>query len=1783
MEPKISNEENLVETNPILHDDQSATLNSVQEQSMISDPANQATVHINSSPVSSQVRPKLPKLVLSKFKGNVTKWTTFWDSYKTAVHENSALTPIDKFNYLNSLLEGVAARSIQGLSLTAANYDSAVEILHERFGKTQQIITCHMDELLKLPACTSERPSSLRYVYDKISVHTRGLASLGVASEQYGSLLIPIIMDKLPSEIRLQVARKATGEVWQIDELLKTIKLEVEAREASEMSKIQNSKLPTRERNYSRQDTSTSSSLFTKSTNDFKLRCVYCEGEHYSASCKSVVNAKDRKDMLRKSGRCFVCLKTNHKSKDCNSPRTCRHCNNKHHQSICEQGHVTKPLGQDPLKEHIEVQRDEVTTGCASVNSCSKNKRTVLLQTARAIACNEGNTRSIPVRVLFDNGSQRSYITDSLQSKLGLTPVKKEKLRLNTFGESRYKTQNCEAVKLQLKKPGCNNSVNITALSFPVICSPLPSRIDVNCPHLEGLELADDWSDQRGSIDLLIGSDHYWDIVQGDIIRGKNGPTAVSSSLGWLLSGPVDESVEDTSTHSNLIISRSTDTGSITADDNLVKTIEKFWETEAIGIKEPPAQEVAEFFNTNVSYTNNRYEVSLPWKEERPSDHYNLSFNRLKMLQRRLVREPELLREYDQIIKDQLQEGIIERVTEPGTNQSHNEDVHYMPHHGVVRKDKQTTKLRIVYDGSATPGKGELSINDCLQPGPNFIPKLFDVLVKFRWHPVALTADIEKAFLMIGVQEADRDMLRFLWFEDPPNLNSEISHFRFTRLVFGLRPSPAILGSTIAHHLDLHKNIHPELVKQIEDSLYVDDLVTGAEDEAKALHVYQTSKKVMAEGSFNLRKWHSNSPKLLKKLNEIEIESKFETDDSESSQLIPQAIVQEDETYTKSTIGSTSTGNEEKVMKLLGVSWNCQSDELLFNLSDLIDYVKSLPVTKRSLLRLTAKIFDPLGILSPFIIKLKILFQVMCLEKKVWDEPLQGEMLNKWNTIVSELKSLNAVRISRCYFHLDSSPVETRLHAFSDASGQAYAAVLYMRSTYKDGHVEVRLIASKSRVAPLKKQSIPRLELLGAVILSRLVNTVVKALPNKVPVTYWVDSMTVLCWIKHEKLWKQYVNHRVNEIRQLTKKDDWRFCPGTENPADLPTRGLSGAELQNNQLWWNGPEFLQSPETKWPTCPTSSSVDNSASLELVKNPPRIVHSLMNTADGSMLHVDIARVIDCHQYSNLNRLLRVTAYVLRFLRNLENRVKRRMQISTEVLTKELTATELTNSETVWVRTVQAVAFAEEIQYLNSRQRSSPPARVAQFGLFLDERGTIRCKGRINETTLHQSTKNPILLPSKHQLSDLVIRETHERTNHSGVRDTLATTREKFWILRGREAVKKYNRHCVVCRKLEGKPYRPPRIPDLPSYRVSTDPPFSHTGLDFAGPLYVRNAKGQGDSTDENTSKVYVLLMTCASTRAVHLELTQGLSVRAFLLAIRRFISRRGLPATFISDNAKTFKSASREVKKITRSEEVLRYLTNNRVTWRFIVDRAPWWGGFWERMVKTVKQSLKKAVGRTTLTYDELNTILIEVESIVNARPMTYVYDDNESVSYPLTPSHLIYGRKITSTPNSSHFEVISTNNVLTRRARHHRNLLRQLTNHWRRDYLLSLRENAITKSRIPNTPNRISIAVGDIVLLKSDSTSRNFWKLAKVEELIASRDGEIRAAVVKTVTDQGKPSRLRRVIQQLIPLEIRASEANEQRTQLQDDDGESNQESASTKVRRSAAVVGELRRRDNNL
>ena len=797
-------------------------------------------------------KPKLPKLNLQRFNGDIVRFTSFWESFDSTVHQNEDLANIDKFNYLHSLLEGPAARAIQGLPITEANYESAIRLLQERFGNKQRIISSHMEELLKLQTCSSDKAYQLRTIYDRINIHVRSLEALGITSEHYGSLLIPIIMSRIPGEISLQIARQVSKDVWSIREVMEVIKQEVDAREMNEninvrdkrTSPVQTSK-PTVQ--------GTVSSFHVKGQNH--IQCVFCDGQHYTAECNTVTDLKVRKERLYKSGRCFICLSTRHLAKHCDRKRSCRNCGRSHHQSICDGG---KAARNDRRNTGISENHDTRTVTATTQGNVKGN---VLLQMARTNAYVEPRNQ-VPVRILLDLGSQRSYITDELKDKLGLAPISTEVLNLNTFGSNKYQKHKCDLVKLKLETQG--KPVEITALSYPTICSPFASPINVECyPHLQGLYLADSKSCNNVSdcVSVLIGADYYHSIVKGEVVKGNSGPVAVSSEFGWLLSGPTTSPGDFDPSVSCNIVTNLVITGTERFRSPNEEIIESFKEIWGCEIEEPVVSYEPSFEEScNIAFNGERYEVNLPWRQDivEPvfDSKYTLCLNRLVALQERFKRDPELFCKYNEIFQEQLSTGIIERIPIELENK---EGIEFLPHHGVVRTDRETTKLRIVFDGSAKSSLNHSSLNDRLMNGPNYFPLLLNVLLRFRCHSYALTANIEKAFLQVEIREGDRDKLRFLWFSDIESNKPSVIQFRFRRLAFGLRPSPSILGATIRKHLEGYSARFPKTV-DVLGRLFVDDLSCSTDTSDSALDIARTSKTILAEGAFNLRKFNSKGP-----------------------------------------------------------------------------------------------------------------------------------------------------------------------------------------------------------------------------------------------------------------------------------------------------------------------------------------------------------------------------------------------------------------------------------------------------------------------------------------------------------------------------------------------------------------------------------------------------------------------------------------------------------------------------------------------------------------------------------------------------------------------------------------------------------------------------------------------------------------------------------------------------------------------------------------------------------
>ena len=904
--------------------------------------------------------------------------------------------------------------------------------------------------------------------------------------------------------------------------------------------------------------------------------CIYCNSNHSPLYCQNVTDISQRRDIVKQSNRCFNCITQGHRSSQCRSTGRCRFCQGKHHSSLCVQNHQSNVGHQNRASGYQNQEPRRTSTNFQSLNTAKswEPAGSVLLQMAEAELSTPHGHKYVKANIFFDLGSQWSYCSKQVKDELGLQSIATDVLELNTFGRTDSTVSQSDVVTLQISKGEFVKE--ITVHTIPSICNPLPSfkitKRKLN--ELGGIKLASPRCKYDGvhEISLLIGADLYWQFVESESIPTSWGARAVKSKLGWLLSGPVSNRT-GTNTAINLVncqILKSLkldefhvdkewikeklpqppelkylekfDTVSETSEANKNETHEKkqrskankelsqlsaaahaihdsyniqdnhihddieevedwfkykaentipdrdvdlswFWEIEHIGIipeeKEPS---VWQQFEQEVKYVEElkRYQVGFPCKmkilEDLP-DNYHLAEVRLNSLLRKLNKplNEDLLTSYDGVVKQQFNDVFIEEVN---TDSCSDNAIHYLSHHCVIRKDKPSTEVRMVFDGSAKSNKKALSLNQCLYTGPSLVNNLAAVLLRFRMYIIGLVSDITKAFLMLSLKPEDRDLTRFLWRENG-NINNPIKVFRFTRVPFGLSCSPFLLHATIIHHLGQFITKYPRTVPKLLKSFYVDDLLTGEDTEEEAVKSVTESNTIMKEASMELKKWASNSTNVFKSCD------------------LPE---------------DTKLSTENKTMKVLGLTWNKEIDQFEYDVQCIIDLTRKLKPSKRVVLKIVQKIYDPLGALSPYMITAKVLLQKLCKLNLGWDDLLPNELMEEWKRWTADLHQVKKFNIPRCV--KPSRNVTLELVGFCDASKIAYAAVVYLRcSTNRE--VKSNLLIAKSRVSPRKPLIIPRLEWLGAVLLARLVAAVLDFLSmwKFVKVTYCTDSMNVLCWI----------------------------------------------------------------------------------------------------------------------------------------------------------------------------------------------------------------------------------------------------------------------------------------------------------------------------------------------------------------------------------------------------------------------------------------------------------------------------------------------------------------------------------------------------------------------------------------------------------------------------------------------------------------------------------------------
>ena len=1568
---------------------------------------------------------KLPKLSLPSFSGDFAEWQSFWDNFVAIIDSRTDLSTINKFSYLQSSLKGDAKACLLGLALTEANYCQAKELLENRFGRKEKIITSHIQKLLNI---SQKNKNDLWTLYDEIQVHVRSLASLDVNGSNYGLVLVPLILHQLPPGLRLQWARQSDNREGDLEFLLKFLYDEIQHRERSRIFES----CITKESSKKPQIQPTASALLNPDhRKSSSPRCVFCNSSHYPDKCPDIamLTHEQRVQKIKSLRLCFRCLSRVHFAEACN--KRCYHCKGPHHSVL----HIRKPpVENQPLSNRgFAACQADVSLNSGPVDQTStlyttdhsRNKNTLM-------QCVKTSLNGWNVYVLFDTGSDRSYITNTCAKRLKLTCIGEEVLSFSGFAAQQGQKR-CLVYEMNVK----NERMKLYGID--TICQPM-FRSKVPCEILEKLQVPIFERLERDSlikVDILVGLDSYWSMID-DLKHVNEGLVAQCTKFGWMISGCYKR-------NRDIVADNDKSNAALfcLAQEPTEATIRSFWELDSIGIQGENASGLIEDstvfneFSKGVSLVNNRYRVGLPWKsmehKEMLVNNEQIAQKRLNSLNKRLETNPNLKQRYNEVFSDLEKQGIIEEILPEETSNP----VFYLPHRPVVREDSLSTKVRPVFDASVK-GPNNVSLNDCVEVGPKLVPDLVQILLRFRRWKFALTADIQKAFLQIELNESDRDVHRFLLGESP----DRVRHMRFNRVTFGNAASPFILNAVIKLHIS--KFEESKAVNELRNNLYIDDLLSGSDSEKDIIDLKQETDRVMREGSFTLTKWSSNCPRL---------------------------FLAKDKTLNDCTYGMGTK-------KVLGVGWDSHADCFHF---EFLKEVKSILFSKRALLGMIAQIFDPLGFLNPFTISIKILFQETWRLGLEWDAILPEVMQQDIEFWISGLEVISQWKIDRrlsCQLWTDLHCVE--LLVFVDASTKAYGCCVYLKSGQGES-LDVNLVMSKVRVAPLTEVTLPRLELLAALLGARLLEYTRKALelPTDVKYTCFSDSQITLGWIKGNcSRWKQFVRNRVSEIQTLTDPAHWKHCAGVDNPADLLTRGVSANLMTSNYVWLKGPKWLMQPDAKLLTC---DEVDSDSVLDLPESEIEPVDTLCYIAPVE------TSLIDFERFSSFRKLLRVVNLVLRF-------IKKTRKLEHDV-------DDLLVARIVLFRLIQTCHYSEEIEMLKAGGVVKNGSSLKKLNPFMGEDGLLRVKGRLGHApSLSYDEKHPAILPKCH-VSLLLIRAQHLSLKHAGVNLLISSLRDRYWIVSIRPLSKRVVRHCVACQRQDSRLLDQSTAP-LPENRVARSPPFSVIGLDNAGPLFCSDFPGQ---------KFYILLFTCAVTRAIHLELIDSLSSDDFCLALKRFCSRRAIPAVVYADNAKTFKGAQKLL---------LDHFGYELIQWKTQPALAPWWGGFYERMVRSVKTGLRKSVGKGVLSKKHLENTLIEVEACINSRPLTQTSDND---TY-LTPSHFLIGRGSPLNPP----ELLHLNELFDLPSLYecHTHMLNVFWKTWVKEYLRSLPPLSGKKSSS-------RLKEGCLVLVHDEHKKRMHWDLGKVIKVFKGLDGLVRAAKIKT-----KTTCLVRPIQRLVLLEL---------------------------------------------
>lgn len=1601
----------------------------------------------------------LPKTEVKVFRGDPLDYKLFTSAFDHIIASKTD-SDQDRLYYLEQFTSGESQDIVRScLHMDPVKgYKRARQLLEEIYGNKFNVANSYTEKLNSWPVIKSESGEDL----SKLGIFLRTCLNMMDSVDHMSSLnsmdTLQKIVSKLPYELKKKWRSKSVdirelkNRMATLEDLTSFINKEATILRDPVFGKISDQRQQSQPKENKKKSKSgfSSKSLATNSKTSAKpspesvgRQCPCCSANHYIDGCEKfrLLDYNEKMDLLKRSSICYGCLKRGHRARDCRSRVTCATCQNQHHTLLHKE--IQHSNAADRVEE---ATSPKVNSCCVETSRCGSHTGAgeVYVAIVPVKVRMQGSDTVITTYAAQDPYSTAAFVTQSLMDKLQVKG-KNTKISLTTMEKenSVFKTKiisNLEVMDLD------ENQKILVPLAYS------KQKLPISTEDLITQEKADEWEHLRNipmryinsQVEILLGINTPEAVKPLEIVDGRqNEPFAIRTKLGWAINGPSSKNCEKNRKLCNVIRVNP-------SIEELVKKLynEDFNDTEDQNLKGLSVEDKKwlNIVEKGAKLIDGHYQIPLPFKSDVPQFPNNkpMALHRVNLLKKKLVKNEKFYVDYKKCLDDLIRSGYVSKAD------SKEEDgkIWYVPHHGVYHPRKPE-KVRVVFDGSAKY-KGT-SLNEQLLQGPDLTNTLVGVLLRFRQEPVAFMGDIEAMFYQVRVPTEHSNFIRFLWWPDG-DLSKEVEEYKLNVHLFGAVSSPSCANYALRKTADDNGHQFPtEVTSTIKRNLYVDDCLKSVATETKAISMIRDLKKITSLGGFNLTKFISSSREVMMQLPEKDLAKCAKSLD----------------------LGSTQMPSE----KALGIEWNCEKDCFIFNVN-----MNCREVTRRTVLSIVSSVFDPIGFLGPVVLPAKLILQELCKLKLDWDEKVPENLEDSFKSWIRDMEEVKKLEIKRC-MKPTFKILRTELHHFSDASGLGYGAVSYLRFVGEKS-IHCSFVFAKSRCAPLKTVTIPRLELTAATLLIRLDSMIKRELEIPIDKTYfWTDSTTVLRYIRNEsRRFHVFVANRVQTIHSGSNPDQWLYVDTKSNPSDLASRGVEVRDLLNESQWISGPSFLWKEESHWPTQILNTEKLNPEDVE--------VKACTSKPTSNDLPEDsIDQLIE--KTSSWRKLVRVVAWILR---------ARAKFMKIQIHPGCLTVDEIENSKNVIISHIQNKKYGEDIRKLKIGMPLGKKSEVRSLDPFL-ESGLLRVGGRLQNAQISFGTKFPALIPKESAVARLLIRETHQAIGHLGRESVLANLRNEFWIVNANSLVRKELKSCLQCRKRQARTMEQ-KMANLPMDRVESNlPPFTNVGLDYFGPFYVKRGRTR--------EKRYGCIFTCLNVRAIHIEIAESLDTDSFVNALRRFLARRGQVKIIRSDNGTNFRSAQKELKEAIKEwnqRKIVDYLTVKSVKWIFNPPAASHHGGAWERMIRTIRNVLLSILKEQVPTDEQLRTVMCEAEAIINSRPLTTVSADPNDPA-PLTPNHLLTLRCDPTLPPGV-FD--GDANYARRRWKQIQYLADLFWKRWRTEYLHTL------QIRQKWTKFRENLKPGDLVLIMDENAPRCHWKMGVISTVFKDKNKVVRSVEVKT-------------------------------------------------------------------